>query len=192
MRTFAAWTKENMQALRAEPGDVAADRIGDAVLEVDLRLGVEIANEEEGQPRELIVTAFSNAELFPLVRQIVQRMSSIPGWQIVPLKPPRGFEFTITLGPYSIQAQKLSFAFIPGMHKGIRLIAAAEVVQAMRDRNAAEELAWLTVETGIGEELTGTLEHVEFAVAESDQQTHLISELRSYLSGIHESGNSDS
>ena len=139
--------------------------ICDAILAVDSQLGVEIANEEEGGIREAIITAFSAAELFPLVHQIVAQLSDIPGWRIVVLKPPRGFEFTLTVDGREVEASKLEFAPIRGIDRGIQLIAGPQLLSCLPTGQEREEFGWLIVETGVGEELAGRLRHIEFAEA---------------------------
>ena len=67
IQKFVLWTKENLKILLKQPADIVANRIGDAILAVDDRLGVEVANQADRGVREVIFTAFSNPELFPVV-----------------------------------------------------------------------------------------------------------------------------
>jgi hypothetical protein len=183
IQRFVLWAKGNLQNLLTQASAVAADEIGDAILIVDDRLGVEVANEANGGVREVIFTAFSNPELFPLVRRLCVALSEIPGWQFVALKPPRGFDFALTIAGHRLHAKKLEFAPISDIPNGIQLIPESDVFEHLPNAKQAEELAWLIVETGVGEELTARLQHIEFANPNSVRERHPILELRKYLNG---------
>jgi hypothetical protein len=181
VQTFVSWVHDNAARLRAQPARAVADELGDAALQVHGQLGVEVADEDDGA-REVIVTAFSDPSLFPLVRRIVDLLSDVSGWSFVCLKQPRGFAFTLEVGECQLDAEMLGFAPLSEIPGGIRLIAREEVLAALPPSEEAEELAWLIVETGVGEELAGQVQHVEFASAEevvSDRRP--IEELAGYL-----------
>jgi hypothetical protein len=53
-------------------------------------------SEPNGEDREFIITAEGRSESFGLVETIVARAPRIPGWRIIALKPPMGFDFKTT------------------------------------------------------------------------------------------------
>jgi len=182
VQSFVSWALEHLPELRDKPAEEAADAIGDAILKVDQGLGVEVSSIDENEDRELIVTAFSDAILFPLVRQIVELLSGVPGWRVIALKPPRGFEFSITVGTQRMRAKTLRFTSIPTIVGGIQLLVAKRILSDMPVEHDCEELAWLIVETGIGEELSSKLQHIEFASAESAKEKQPITKLAEFVS----------
>ena len=177
---FAAWAHEKLPPLRHELSDVVAGRISDQLLIIDPQLGVEVGDDEPGL-REVIVTAFSEPSLFPLVHRIVGSVSDISGWCFVALKPPRGFAFKLSAGGSMIDAKALAFAPIPDVDAGIQLVVSPAILTALPGGREAEELGWLIVETGIGEELAGRVQHVEFCSAGATGESLPIAELESYV-----------
>jgi hypothetical protein len=176
--TFVSWVHKNLAGLRHQPSAVVADQLGEAILRIDGQLGVEVAD-DESDVREVIVTAFSEPKLFSLVRQITKLLSDVPGWRFVALKPPRGFAFKLSAGPHRIDASSLEFAPIQDIKAGIQLVVPPPVLEALSEQEA-EELAWLVVETGVGEELAGLLRHVELSSAQAADQ-HPIEELGTHI-----------
>lgn len=179
---FVEWFKASSARLLALAPEEAAEEIGSKLIEFDKRLGVEVG-EEPAEPnppvRELIVTAFSDPDVFDDVRLIVQGVSKTPGWQVVALKPPRGFSFTVELGNRTVDARDLKYVMLP--NHGIGLVVPSEVMEFLRpeDRDT-EELAWLIVEGGIGEELAAKLNHIEF-VSSPQRKAKPLEELPVYL-----------
>ena len=134
--------------------DVVAGRISDQLLIIDPQLGVEVGDDEPGL-REVIVTAFSEPSLFPLVHRIVGSVSDISGWCFVALKPPRGFAFKLSAGGSMIDAKALAFAPIPDVDAGIQLVVSPAILTALPGGREAEELGWLIVETESAKSLPG-------------------------------------
>lgn len=178
VETLVAWARKNLPGLRHEPSAIVADRLGDEVLGVDGQLGVEVADDSPSA-REIIVTAFSEPRLFETVRRIVDSLSGIRGWRFVALKPPRGFAFALSIGESRVEAKDLAFRPIPEIEAGIQLVTPPMVPAPSGEE--AEELAWLVAETGLGEELAGLLQHVEFSNAEATEERHPIGELEAYV-----------
>jgi hypothetical protein len=78
-----------------------------------------------GNERELIITAESRSELFPVVEKIVSCAPKLSGWRFISLKPPRGFAFKtkyegIPLDPDSMSFLPLERSDIPKM-LGLRI-----------------------------------------------------------------------
>jgi hypothetical protein len=158
---FLAWAKEHLAGLYGADGEEATDRIHGQLEAVDEALGCEVSQPGD-EPRELIVTAFSDATRFDLVREIVAGLHGVSPWKVIALKPPRGWTFAMTLGNTRLAAGKLRWTSVSGVRGGVRLIPS--VTLPLIDEEQAEELAWLIVETGLGEELSARLKHVEFGV----------------------------
>lgn len=178
VKKFVNWVQENLTRLRHEPSAYVADQLGEEILRIDAQLGVEVS-EDDNDVREVIVTAFSEPKLFSLVHQITRLLSNLPGWRFIALKPPRGFAFKLSAGQHEIDASALGFASIPDIKGGIRLVAPAQVLETLSEQET-EELAWLVVETGIGEELTGLLQHIELSSAQVTGKRP-IAELEAYI-----------
>jgi len=183
IRAFVSWARENLGRIHSKSADDAASEISEALLQVDARLGVEI-EEDVSDQRELIITAFSDPECFSLVREIISQLQALNGWRAVALKPPRGFDFAISMGGFEVQASDLEFdeEFTTGAH--VRILVDTSV--PLPAPEAVEELAWLLIETGIGEELAGRLQHVEFAVRPPDASAIPIARLAEYLRQRHD------
>jgi hypothetical protein len=184
-RTFSAWLAKNGSRLLRLPSDEAADEIGDFIVALDSRLGVEVGNSKpaqgEAEARELIITAFSNREAFPLVRQIVDSSIATSGWRVVALKPPRGFDFVVTVGDSELQANDLTFIADPVKAHVIRLVAEPSALAAVSPDDALE-IGWLVVETGLGEELSSRIAALDLISSnESNQPGESISELAEYV-----------
>src|SRR5687768_7412868 len=94
VQEFWRWFASEEAELRAAGGQVVADRVEAQLRLVDPRIGIEVG-EPEAQ-RELIFTAWSDAEAFPAVRALVEAAPKpLARWKLIALKPPRGFEFAI-------------------------------------------------------------------------------------------------
>jgi hypothetical protein len=183
VQRFVSWASANIGRLRKKRAEDAADAICEQILKVDGGLGVEVSQPCGKEERELIITAFSDPALFPLVPEIVDRMPPAPGWRFIPLKPPRGFDFTNTVGHHKLQASALEFSPIPEIKGGVQLLVPEALMADLPPENDREEMAWLIVEGGIGEVLASLLAHIEFAAAEGISDKRPISELASFVAG---------
>jgi hypothetical protein len=130
----------------------SASQIYDQLKLIDKELGVEIQRNKVNS-REFIIAAFSDARLFELVKKLAAGMSS-PLWNVVALKPPRGFSFTIGDGGSAMRANDLRFLVDHSQDGGsnVTLLLPKEA-----GANVTSELAWLILETGIGEELSSKI-----------------------------------
>jgi len=180
-RNFVSWGFHNLPELRNQSAEEAAESIGNELLTIDQGLGVEVSDICHGEDRELIVTAFSDPALFSLVRDIVQQLSSVPGWRVIALKPPRGFEFTLTVGKQRVHAKNLEFTPIPSIVAGVRLLVAQKCLVEIAKKPDSKELAWLIVETGIGEELSSKLQLIEFGSNARAKGKQPITKLAEYV-----------
>jgi hypothetical protein len=181
---FISWVHENAARLLTEAADVVADQLGDALLHLNSQLGVEVAEDSEKDAREVIITAFSDPNLFYIVYLVVELLQDIPGWNFVALKQPRGFAFKLIVGGYQLDAKTLKFTPIPDISGGFQLIVSPQMLRALPTGQEAEEFAWLIVETGIGEELAGRLQHLEFVSSEEVRNGHSITEMEAYITEI--------
>ncbi|MBZ0233060.1 MAG: hypothetical protein K8M05_12080 [Deltaproteobacteria bacterium] len=160
---FVKWFKNASSRLLQLPPDEAADEIGEHLIERDGRLGVEVADEADGTAREMVVTAFSDPEAFQMARYVVNMLVGTPGWQVVALKPARGFAFNLEVGSRTLDASQLMYVDLT--NGGIGLVVSPQVFALLPEGRETEELAWLVVEGGIGEELAAQLNHIEFISA---------------------------
>jgi hypothetical protein len=177
VQDFVSWVTANMAWFREQTAEEVAEEIGAAILDVDERLGVEVSQPNGDEDREVIVTAFSDLTVFPLVQEIVERIPHIQGWKFIPLKPPRGFDFTLSVGGYELKASKLEFRLIPEIEGGVQLLIPSPLFEMLPVGQEREEMAWLIVEGGIGEELSAKLKLIEFAGMERAKNKHPITEL---------------
>ena len=180
VQKFKSWARKNMERLKTATASVAADQISEELLRINEQLGVEVSEEIE-ENREAIITAFSESSLFSLVKEIVDELSDVPGWRFVALKPPRGFAFTISVGIQKLYAKTLEFSPIRGVDGGIYLVPSREVLDTLLSGDDLEEIAWLIVETGIGEELGGRIQQLEFVGKEQAGKCRPIEELEAFL-----------
>lgn len=177
IRVLVRWAKQNLDRLLTADCEDAAAEICDELLLVDRQLGIEVI-EDTSAPREAIITAFSDDRLFGVVRQITDSLADIPDWRFIPLKPPRGFDFELSMGDQTLEATALEFSPIPDLRRAIQLMVPNSIdVEPANE----EEFAWLIVESGIGEELTSYIEHIEFAQPSSVNERRPISELAAYI-----------
>lgn len=178
LNDFAQWFRMESGRLRHTPSEQVVDETLDYLTKIDDRIGVEVLRDEQAGDRELILTGFSDPEVFPVIYEIAEALNDIEGWKIVPLKPARGFGFSITVDGNKLAAKDLRFRAIDSIPNGFQLIAPGISVSG----GEAEEMAWLIVETGIGEEASGRITHLEFGGPQDRQNSRPISELADSIS----------
>jgi hypothetical protein len=176
--SFAAWFQKNAGRLRVAPAVEVADALSEQLLRVDSQLGVEVAD-ATSDPREVILTAFSDPSLFRLVRKLAAEVNRVRGWTFTALKPARGFAFALRVGPHHVNASSLSFIPIDDIH-GVQILL-SESINDVADGPQLKELGWLIVETGIGEELAGVVQDVEIVSRSARGIARPIDELASYV-----------
>lgn len=183
VHAFIDWfIKEQIHIARLPPEEIA-NRIADAVARVDSRLGVEVACSPDGS-REVIITAYSNRELFGLVHEIVAQMPDVNGWVFITLKPPRGFAFAISIAGERVSAKGIRFRQIPDIPSGIALVVGDDVFASLPPEDDRRELGWLIAETGLGEELSSRLTHIEFTNSSGANDTQPISDLADFVGSL--------
>jgi hypothetical protein len=163
VETFVSWLREESVRLRNAPVEDAAEGIAERLEQIDSRLGIELAKEPESGEMDLIVTAYSNEALFAIVRDLTSRLVPLPGWRVTALKPARGFDFDISFGKHTVRASELRWRELADVPHGFALIAPQQSSIDIPSGSDGEELAWLVVETGLGEELASRIEHLEFS-----------------------------
>jgi hypothetical protein len=178
---FWRWMSDASAALLDAGGQTVADEIEQRLRAVDGRLGVEVS--DPGDPRELIFTAWSDADAFDAARELVAAAPSLPGWQIIALKPPRGFAFGITVEGLDVNAAELMFEPLSAPQDpallGIRIYVSGATDDD--DERLARALP-LVLETGIGEEAAAQIDHTEYiAGAPEDDRALPIDQLLAYV-----------
>lgn len=169
---FVTWFQSNAAQLRQKDPETASAEIHEELQKLDESLGAEVGDETE-ETRELIITASGNAELFDEVEALAKKLAA-EGWTIVPLKPARGFDFTVRTEDSAVDARTLYFEALespemPGV-LGLRLFAKADQAAALGDT------AWWILETGIGERASAYIQHLE--VAELPEDTNDLTSVR--------------
>ena len=179
---FWNWFVAEEAELRAAGGQVVADRVEARLREVDPRIGIEVGEPEER--RELIFTAWSDAEAFPAVRALVDAAPNpLPGWNLMALKPPRGFEFAIDVDGLQVDARTLWFDPLgapdaPGA-LGVRVYVGVGAPGS--DPRWARALA-LIIETGIGEDASAQIDYIEpYGGPRADARSMPITELLKFV-----------
>jgi hypothetical protein len=162
------WFEEVAPRLASEPSEVAARAVGERLECLDPRVGVEIA--ELGGLRELVVTAGGDPSRFALVVAVCDVLVA-PGWTVRALKPARGFGFALEAEGVEIRGEDLTFEPLQPRDApevlGIRIFADAPRVDAVR------ALAWLVVETGIGERAAAHIRYLEVEPTPLDARREL-------------------
>lgn len=120
-------------------------------------------SDPDGGPRDFVITASCDTDLFPVVDQIVAAAPKTPGWQIIPLKPAMGFDFVsdyedLTLDPRTMWFFPLRNSARP-RSLGLR-IAIPEFTKKRADQ--LFDAALQILEEGLGERAAaGNIEHLE-------------------------------
>ncbi|MEA2708029.1 MAG: hypothetical protein QOF78_630 [Phycisphaerales bacterium] len=178
---FWQWFAAQEQALRGVDGQTVADSVEVRLREIDSRIGVEVS--DPGDPRELIFTAWSQAEAFPAVRELVAAAPVLRGWQIIALKPPRGFAFGMNLDGLKIDASRIQFDPLAA-EEDPKLLGVRFYVPGATDEDD-ERLSRalpIIIETGIGEEAAAQIDHMDFAAgAIPDEKALPIEQLLPYI-----------
>jgi hypothetical protein len=176
---FWRWFAAQEPQLRGADGQVVADAVEARLREIDPRVGVEVS--DPGDERELIFTAWSQREAFPVVHALMAAAPrGLAGWRLIALKPPRGFGFAIDVEGLRIDASQLRFDPLaspqaPGA-LGVRVYVAGAPAMAAADEQWAQTLA-LIIETGIGEDAAAQIDYLEPASGTPDAKSLPIDEL---------------
>ena len=158
---FWQWMSDSSAELLEADGQEVADRVEERLSVIDARIGVEVSGAAE--PREMIITAWSDRAAFDVVRDIVAAAPPLEGWEIIALKPPRGFEFALDLDGLHIDASELMFDPLSAQEDPRLLGVRVYVPGAADDDDERLNRALpLILETGIGEEAAAQIDHSDF------------------------------
>ena len=159
---FWEWMSDRSAELLEADGQEVADRIEERLRAIDERIGVEVS--QPAETREMIITAWSDRAAFDAVRDIVAAAPPLEGWEIIALKPPRGFAFEINLDGLHIDASELMFDPLSAQEDP-KLLGVRVYVPGAADDDDDERLNRalpLILETGIGEEAAAQIDHSDF------------------------------
>ena len=158
---FWQWMSDSSAELLEADGQEVADRVEERLRDIDARIGVEVSGAAE--PREMISTAWSDRAAFDVVRDIVAAAPPLEGWEIIALKPPRGFGFALDLDGLHIDASELMFDPLSAQEDPRLLGVRVYVPGAADDDDERLNRALpLILETGIGEAAAAQIDHSDF------------------------------
>lgn len=112
IQAFWNWLTAHQQSLDAleTPDDPFWDELLARLQALHEGLWFEVsAKREEDPERELVITAQGDWALFPLVEAMVAVAPELPGWTPVALKPPMGFEFSISYRGLELDPEDIWF-----------------------------------------------------------------------------------
>ncbi len=147
---FWSEVKPKIECLtEADPISTIAGDISDTLRQIHPAIGVEIRIDSV---KELILTAYGDAQYFNLIKDIVSRAPHINGWRIVPLKEGKGFKFSIRLGDQVFAVSdlkaKTEISKNDRHELSILIFARRELAPLLN----WEELVAIILSTGLGEE----------------------------------------
>jgi len=161
---FWLWFREKSSALRKKRGDIVADALHAALVDIHPSLRVEVADADKSQTaREVILSGSGDPIAMQRARDIVAAAPSDGAWRFVALKPAKGFDFTYADGEIEIEATCLYFEPLGSSKKpeslGLLVYCADRFAQAAQ----IVDVMWLIVETGIGEEAAARIATIQVA-----------------------------
>lgn len=153
IRNFWEWFRNheadfgNLKSTQQDFWDIALGELK----RIDRGLWFELSAHDE-KPRELIIFAEGNVELFPLIDNLVAEAPILPEWKFIALKPPRGFEFQMKFEDIPLNPAQMYFQ--PILDDSNPNFLRLEI--AVSNFDAADESRLLTgliiiLETGLGE-----------------------------------------
>lgn len=173
---FLSWFHRESRVLRELTAEQAAERIQGKLADINEELSVEVA---DGEPRELVISASGNTELFDLVESIVGQLGTVPGWRVYALKPAQGFEFEHEsagewMNVAALRFEPLASKEYPG-EVGIRVFVPEGI-------ELGDDALWVIVATGLGERRAAKIGYLEAAKPPEDSERFLeLRELGAYL-----------
>lgn len=161
---FSQWFVAHAAELRSQEPEAANEAIQTELTKLNEALAAEVA--DDGDNRELVISAQGDSELFELVESLGPKLKA-EGWTVHALKPARGFDFKLDVDEAVVDARSLYFEplespSMPGI-LGLRLFAPEAAVGPL------SELAWWVLETGVGEKAVALIEHLEVAAMPEDK-----------------------
>jgi len=138
------------------------------------------------EPRELVLTASGNPDLFDLVDAVAAQARPLAGWRVVALKPPMGFDFSLTWEGVTVEPQASWFEPLESRDTpdvlGLR-VAVPGHTAAMDEAHCMGVL--LMLDAALGEREAATSIHLVEVVAPPDDPDAAgylpLAELAAYL-----------
>ena len=186
---FWTWFVGNEAALRTAPGGEGPDKIETELRKIDPRLGCELS--EPGERRELILTAWSQAPAFPVIRELAAAApkEQLANWRITALKPARGFRFAINIDGLQVDASQLMFHALTSPQAPALLGLRIYVTGAPPTDERWQRILPLILETGLGEELAAQISHLQPAPAPPpDDQALKLDDLPEFIEWFRSGG----
>jgi hypothetical protein len=147
---FWRWFEKNSAKLMNFESDREAifDELADQMHQVHPDLTFEFGPVENGK-REFVVSADGIRDAFPAVKSLVDAAPPLKEWVIIPFRPPKGTEFTVQIGDYSLGAEDLWFSYEPDGDR-IGLILYIKGITAENEGSAAQA-SFILLDSGLGE-----------------------------------------
>ncbi|MDR3561786.1 MAG: hypothetical protein P4N59_10175 [Negativicutes bacterium] len=120
----------------------------------------------DSNPKEFIVTASGNTNLFGLVDEIIARAPNLEGWKFVSLKPPRGFQFASNYRGFLFDPRKMWFIPLKKRDdpKFLGLRIGFEGGCDFAEKQIVRDGTLLVLDTGLGERIVATnIQYLEIA-----------------------------
>lgn len=162
---FWKWFAKEEPRLRRLAPEEAVPIIEESLQRVDPRLGVELGTNTE-EVQEMMVTAGGEKDAFSIVRSLTEIAPAFPAWLVVPLKPPRGFRFSLDAGGREVKASLLVFDPLESSADADALGILVYVDPDLAKSADAQDIVWLILETGVGEYAAAQIAHLEVASRE--------------------------
>jgi hypothetical protein len=154
---FWSWFRQNKPALDQldDPDEPFWD---DALAELakvhpELRFALSsLEGAPKGAPREFVLTASCDTELFDTVDALVAAAPKLPGWQWVALKPPMGFDFVTEFEDLTLDPAEMWFFPVRDSARP-RMLALRIATPGITRRKEGQyfEAVAIVLETGLGE-----------------------------------------
>jgi hypothetical protein len=184
---FWEWFGAHLADLDAmtDPDGPVADELLARLQAVNSELWFEISSPGH-TPREFVITAQGQVALFELVEEMAHRAPALPGWQVVPLKPPMGFGFGIRYEGIDFDPAQMWFEPLTSEEMP-QLLGLRVAVPGFLEENEQEcgNATLILLDTALGERSAATdIELVEVCELPGDPEEagfFRLSELMNYL-----------
>ncbi len=179
-KSFWAAFRMLHKSLRQLPDNEIAEQVQKTASEYFGAIGVEVSC--DSQSREIIFTACGDKDKFNDIRRLVSRAPQLPDWTFTALKPRRGFKFSLSIDHVTVYPSHLRFVSLQSSSSpnqiGIRVFAPA----CISGRNDGDDIIWMIVEIGIGEEAASEVSYIEVRPdTESPNDAFAIESLEKYV-----------
>jgi len=149
-KLFWQWFEKNSAKLMKFESDRDAtfDELTDQLRQVHPDLTFEFGPIINGK-REFVVSADGIRDAFPAVKSLVDAAPSLEEWIIIPFRPPKGTEFIIQIGDYSLGAEDIWFSYEPdGDRIGLILYIKGLSVE---NEDVAAQASFILLDGALGE-----------------------------------------